>query len=53
MTHLIHHQVGLKDAKRVRQGWAEACKRMHADKKDKLLLNDKIMNQFEQNEWKW
>lgn len=65
----VIHQAGLEDVElvlqvvptgllvrpvhAVRQGWAEACKEMHADKEDTLLLDDKILNEFDKDEWEW
>lgn len=65
----IINQAGLKDAdlllkvvsegllitpiRSARHGWTEACKEMHSNKEDKLLINVKITNQFDTDEWEW
>lgn len=35
----------------VRQGWEEACKMIHKEKADEVLLDDRIVNQFDKDEW--
>ena len=36
-----------QSSKEPRQGWAEACKRMHANQDDKLLIDDHLDLDFE------
>lgn len=37
----------------IRQGWSEACRAMHDNTEDKLVFNEKMKNQFDQDEWEW
>ena len=37
--------------KKVRSGWAEACKKIHETKEDKALLN--FSNSFDDKGWEW
>lgn len=37
---------------RTREGWKEAFKAKHT-KKERLVLGEKIVNNFDDNEWEW
>ena len=37
----------------IREGWDEAFKTRGKKQKDRLLLGEEIVNQFDQDEWEW
>jgi antitoxin MazE len=40
-------------ARRIREGWNDACKAMAARGDDKLLLPDDLEHSFDDTEWEW
>jgi antitoxin MazE len=44
-------EITLKPERKSRQGWADAAKKIHQQKEDKLLIDDTL--DLHQEEWEW
>jgi antitoxin MazE len=43
----------ISPARHAREGWAEAFKEKQKGQKRQLLMGEKIVNQFDEEEWEW
>jgi hypothetical protein len=47
----FYGEITLKPERKPRQGWAEAAKKLHQQKEDKLLIDDTL--DLHPEEWEW
>lgn len=48
-----HGQINIKPVKKVREGWAEAFKKMHERGEDELIIPDSLDLDFDIENWEW
>lgn len=47
------NQIIIRPVKSAREGWDAAFKKMHQAGDDTLLINDAILNSWDDEEWQW
>ena len=47
------NQIIIRPVKNVRQGWDAAFKNMGKKGDDELIINDSILNSWDEEEWQW
>jgi antitoxin MazE len=43
----------IKSSHTARDGWEKAFKKMHKNQDDVLLMDDGMINEFDEDEWEW
>jgi antitoxin MazE len=47
------NHIALQASSSLRSGWELAFKNMHKNADDSLLINDEILNKWDDTEWEW
>jgi len=43
----------IKSSHTAREGWDQAFRKMHENQEDTLLIDDRLRNEFDEEEWEW
>ncbi len=50
---VVNHQITIRPAAHLREGWDEAFKAMAEAGDDKLLMGDNLSHSWDEEEWEW
>ena len=43
----------IKSSHIAREGWEKSFKKMHENREDVLMIDDSMINEFDEEEWEW
>ena len=43
----------IKSSHIAREGWGQAFNKMHENQEDVLLIDDRLTNEYDEDEWEW